>query len=738
LRLLEFLLRSRRPGPFLVLATCRRTQANAADLKGLLAGLRRSAAVVEMTLGGLSDDETGALLGSALGSSLGEAEAAGALNLRRHTGGNPFFLQAVAQDLVETGCSLKAWSDAKAGPLPIPDQLRDVVRWRLRQVSSSCLEVLAASSAVGESFSGTLVREILGRDERFPLAALDEARLAGLVTAGEAPEDHRFAHAVVRRALYDDLGPTRRVALHHRVGDVLEARPALSEQPRLAELAHHFYLGAPLGGPGKALEYARLAADEALRQFAYETANDQLSRALEIAMAHLPDDISLRSELLLAVGDARHKAGLLKGANEAFLEAFDKACSCGRSDLVAQAALGYGGILPAGVEPDERAREMLSSALEGIGARDSPERSLALARLAHWAHFDTSLTQRQQWATDAVAMARRLGDNWTLSAALAHAYWALDGPDGCSNRLAVSTEIQALGSELENPEVELRGLKCELHVRLEIGDFAGCTAVAGRMAALAAEIRQPEYLRLVCMWESLVAGLEGRYDEAEAKAQEALEILGRAGHPQAQAAQVAFVLPWRWLQGRMDELTALLEAGRTGRNSPAEVALGAWVASELGEDGLARDLLGSLSLDHVLVTERNFYWWLMAVGLARTAVNLEAVAEGETIYAALAPYASHNCRAGQATFLGAAALHLGALASLLGRYDDAVAHYEAALERHRTMGARPFEALTMTELAAALERRARPGDCERARGFRAKAGEQGLALKAPWALTPTR
>ena len=100
--------------------------------------------------------------------------------------------------------------------------------------------------------------------------------------------------------------------------------------------------------------------------------------------------------------------------------------------------------------------------------------------------------------------------------------------------------------------------------------------------------------------------------------------------------------------------------------------------------------------------DRNFHWWFLMVGLAQSAMNLADVEWAGRLYDLIAPYADHNCRGGQATFLGAASMQLGALSLLLERGEAAVRHLESALARHHEMGAWPFAAMTEHLLAAAL------------------------------------
>ena len=84
---------------------------------------------------------------------------------------------------------------------------------------------------------------------------------------------------------------------------------------------------------------------------------------------------------------------------------------------------------------------------------------------------------------------------------------------------------------------------------------------------------------------------------------------------------------------------------------------------------------------------------------------------------------------GYVAYLGAIDHHLGALATVLGRTEDAVAHLDAALERHRVIEARPWTALSAAWLANALAERDGRGDAERARRLLAEAVDEGRALR---------
>ena len=70
---------------------------------------------------------------------------------------------------------------------------------------------------------------------------------------------------------------------------------------------------------------------------------------------------------------------------------------------------------------------------------------------------------------------------------------------------------------------------------------------------------------------------------------------------------------------------------------------------------------------------------------------------------------------------GSIARDLGLLAATMVRRDDAVRHFEHALEANERIGARPWLAHTRRDLARALDSRGAAGDRERARDLHAQA-----------------
>src|SRR5262249_52061941 len=141
-------------------------------------------------------------------------------------------------------------------------------------------EALAVAAVVGPTFDLGLVEQVRGVELVDPIA---EALQAGLVV--EEPGSlarFRFAHAIVRQVLLSELVSLKRVRLHRTIAELLEASRALGgDDPRLADLAYHWFECASTGSADKAVAACRTAADRAFERLAYEEAADLYGMALQ-------------------------------------------------------------------------------------------------------------------------------------------------------------------------------------------------------------------------------------------------------------------------------------------------------------------------------------------------------------------------------------------------------------------------------------------------------------------------
>ncbi len=151
------------------------------------------------------------------------------------------------------------WVVPDPDQIDVPEGVRDVIGQRLSMLSDVTNEVLRAASVVGREFDLDLVGELAGIDEDPLLDAIDDATRARLVEEVDA-DRFRFAHALVRTSLYDELSASRRRRMHRRVTDLIAKRTP----DDLAALAFHSVEAGPRGGDlSDAIAYVLAAADQA-------------------------------------------------------------------------------------------------------------------------------------------------------------------------------------------------------------------------------------------------------------------------------------------------------------------------------------------------------------------------------------------------------------------------------------------------------------------------------------------
>ena len=157
------------------------------------------------------------------------------------------------------------------------------------------------------------------------------------------PGRYAFAHALIRETLYASLSGPRRVALHRRIGAILEQLHAGEPEPPLGELAYHFVAAAEPGAAAKAVDYSVRAARRALTALAYEEAVAPLRpRRSRRCSSQTSPDAATRCELMLGLGEACSKASEFDRSRAAFHAAAELARTAGLGEHLARAALGLG------------------------------------------------------------------------------------------------------------------------------------------------------------------------------------------------------------------------------------------------------------------------------------------------------------------------------------------------------------------------------------------------------------
>lgn len=177
--------------------------------------------------------------------------------------GNPLLLIELARHACE---------NPGGAETSLPVSIQALVHERLSRFAGSQREALRVCAAM-EVFEAPAVAEIAGISADELTATLRTARELGIV--GETAHGFVFRHALIRRAINDDLLGVERAAMHARIARMLERSPGT---PGIRErLAYHYWMAAE----GEACErYNAEAARSALALFAFDAAAQHFERAL--------------------------------------------------------------------------------------------------------------------------------------------------------------------------------------------------------------------------------------------------------------------------------------------------------------------------------------------------------------------------------------------------------------------------------------------------------------------------
>jgi DNA-binding SARP family transcriptional activator/tetratricopeptide (TPR) repeat protein len=708
--LLQFLARELAETRILVIAGYRDTElARGNPLTPALVALRRESVTRALPLSGLARDDVAQFIRLAAGSDAPES-LVNAINAQ--TEGNPLFLGEVVRLLAQEG-RLTTTGQASSSRLGIPQGVREAISLRLGHLSEACNEILILASILGRDFRLNALERVSELSSNDILELLDPAFVTGLISeVAGVPGRLRFSHALVRETLHEELNTSRRVALHARVGEALEDFYAHDTEAHLGELAYHFFESLPGGDAERAIDYARRAGREAVRLLAYEEA----ARLYRMALAALETTPSSRNEtrcdLLLALGDAEARAGNMPEAKNAFLAASEIARDCGMPEALAQAAVGYGGrIVWARAGHDLRLVALLRDALAGLPPSDSPLRVRLLARLAGALRDEPSPETRAALSAEAVGMARRLNDPGTLAYALDGRYAAILGPGNPEERLALADEIVRLADAVDDRERAVQGRHYRLIALMELGDLRSVDAEVTAMALLAEELRQPAQLWYVAATRANLALLTGRFDEAEDLISRALELGRHAMSRDATLSSRLQLFLLRREQNRLEEIEGTIRQSIQDYSTrPVFRCALILLLCDLGREDEASAALDQLAAGAFADIPVDNEWLFCMSFLADASERLGAANYAGALYDLLLPHAGRNASNADEISLGDVSRSLGNAATALKRWDDAVRHFEAALDANARMGAQPWLARTRRDYARMLRARGRPTD----------------------------
>lgn len=369
-------------------------------------------------------------------------------------------------------------------------------------------------------------------------------------------------------------------------------------------------------------------------------------------------------------------------------------------------------------------------------------RARVLARLARELLADsTAVARRRDLADTALGLARASGEPGTVAEVLDSRLHALWDPAATAERLATAEEIVARARRAGDAAAESRGLFWRFVAHAEAGDLAAAEAALGVYARSAEQAGHTDARVVALARQAMLATVRGRFDEAEALADEVLAAGNRAGVRDTERLVGSVRHQLAVLRGRTEAPVEPWQ--RMARRLPGHY-FEATAARAMLEAG--RDVEAGLELERLLpevLSGTGPRWTGALADLAAVAARIGSPAAAAALYEALLPYRGRLVVWGGAnTITGPVDDYLGRLAARLDRPAAAVGHLDAAEELSRRLGALPWLALTLAARAQVLTRRdgtadreraAQAQDAKEARSIAERLGMDGLlrALRPP-------
>lgn len=624
--------------------------------------------VVRARIPGLSFEELAAVLDDRLPRPLSRLALT---RVHRASGGNPFYALEIARALEEAEI-------AAAGPLPIPDDLRQLQTRRLRRLPPRTRAALLEAAALSSPTTALVDADALGPAEDAGIVRVDRG---GRVA---------FGHPLFASAIYAAAPPSRRRRLHRglaeRIGDP-------------EERARHLALAAAGPDPGTA---ARLeeAADLARARGAPDSAGELFERARELTPGDRPADRRRRAvraaEMHVQFGDRARARRLLE-------EILRESCAPGERASVLRLLAE---ISHHDDSFDEAAR-LLRDALrlaEGPELKGAVELGLSYveSNLMDWG---AALRHARRALDHARASGNALLEAQALAYRAMMGFLVGHGADWRSVERAIALE----GPDPPAPLVGRPAL-IEALLRLYVGEHDLARAALHRLAAEAVGRGDESDVAFVLLWLSWLETRAGRFAEASRLAAEAAALARLTGSASMHAwvlTQRAYVAAHTGdaeeVRRRCAEATAPVQA--SGRLLP-----GLWTAAALAllELSLGDAEAAARACEPALAAleRRGIGEPVPAFFLPDALEALVAIGERERARRLVDALQDRGRALGRGWATATAARCRALLLAAEGDLSGALGAVDAALLAHERLDM-PFERARALALRGTLERRAR-------------------------------
>ncbi|MDV9202267.1 ATP-binding protein, partial [Streptomyces sp. Wh19] len=210
--------------PVLLLGTLRPEPGVALDL--VRSAERRQVATVR-ELAPLGDADVREMTASCLEAAPDEVPQATHERLVGRAGGNPYLVEVLLADLLDSGQLRRAggrWEEHANPDASVPTGVVRSWSRRLDRFDEPVRELLLCAATLGNRFSVTVLQTVTGFDDRTLFSHLRSAVEANIIAPdGADPDRYTFRHALTAEALVASLAPAERAATARRAALSLAA-----------------------------------------------------------------------------------------------------------------------------------------------------------------------------------------------------------------------------------------------------------------------------------------------------------------------------------------------------------------------------------------------------------------------------------------------------------------------------------------------------------------------------------
>lgn len=710
LEALQFIARSQRSLPVLVIATQREAEPGLpAQAAAVLVRIAREAKLVRLA----------PLDRAAVVTMLADLDPVPGDVIDRiltATGGNPLYIAEAIRAL-------------RSGARDFLGGVRVLIGERLAKFTPATRDALDRAAILGRDVTAALVAELCGVSDVAVREQLRPAIAAGILTDSDGVL--QFTHALFRERLLEELSPERSREIHHAAGQML-ARHHARGRARADTVAMHLLAALPDGDAHSAVRWAARAAEETIRELAFDRAVTLLEQAIA-ALDRAEGSVGERVDLELRLAEVLARTGAGDRSRAVSLAAADVARTLRDGARMVRAALAYGAELRVAVV-DPVLIGLLEEALAMLDDDDLARRARVMARLAAARQPAIDPRPPVAEARRALELARESGDDDALVYALDWAWSAMTNSVPVTERASIARQLVTRAMARGDLVIAQRAYARLALDAAELCELSELDLAISDHARLGAALGHARWQWLTPIMRSMRALMLGRWDEAARAQMEAADLIAQIDHPYA--ARVLAVhrigsFKVRWA-GELADLLALVQQGsatlaRGDGDDAIRRLIRAGIAARFGSLDMARRLIDGITVARVAPYPAAILGLsevVAAVGDRERATELLPLAQ--TIDAPAGTW-------GAAAYIweGPVAMIVGVLAATLERWDLAIDSFEEALALAVSLEAWPLLARGKHVLAEALLRRGKASDRARAAQLLDEALAEASALDQP-------